>query len=188
MLSTAMAPLCGAICFYICCMHAITVQQLVSKFNLLPHPEGGYYRETYRSAESIPKHSLPGRFTGSRNFSTAIYFLLEEGNFSAFHRIQSDECWHFYAGGPLLVHVIHVTGEWETIKLGNDLAAGECFQYVVPAGCWFASEPAPGSTFSFVGCTVAPGFDFADFELADGGKLSKEFPPHEAMIKRLCRD
>jgi len=160
---------------------------LIKEFDLFPHPEGGYYKETYRSAEMIPSTALPARFAGNRNFSTAIYFLLEEGNFSAFHRIKSDECWHFYAGGPLLVHVIHQNGTLETIKLGNVITAGERFQFVVPAGCWFASEPSPGSTFSFVGCTVAPGFDFADFELAEAGNLMKRFPEHQTMIQRLCR-
>ena len=178
-----------AVCFYICsnCFMPLPVQELIKRFGLLPHPEGGYYKETYRSAESIPKDSLPGRFTGNRNFSTAIYFLLEEGSFSAFHRIRSDECWHFYAGGTLLVHIINPNGKLETVNLGNDTNRGETFQYVVPAGCWFASEPAPGSIFSFVGCTVAPGFDFTDFELAEANELIKQYPQYPEMIKRLCR-
>ena len=164
-----------------------TVKELVEKFNLLPHPEGGYYKETYRSKESISKEALPPRFTGDRNFSTAIYFLLEQGNFSAFHRIQSDECWHFYAGQTLHLHVIHPDGKYELIKLGNDIANGESFQAIVPAGSWFASETAAGGLFSFVSCTVSPGFDFADFELAKGVELSEQFPEHAGLIKRLCR-
>lgn len=163
------------------------VSDLVERFQMLPHPEGGYYKEMYRSDELIKKDSLPNRFSGDRNFSTAIYFLLEQGNFSAFHRIQSDECWHFYAGHTLHVHVIHHDGRYELIRLGKDIAAGETFQAVVPAGSWFASETAPGSLFSFVGCTVAPGFDFADFELADADILSAQFPFHNALIARLCR-
>jgi len=162
-------------------------QQLIKQFNLQPHPEGGYYKETYRSAEIIPVKVLDKRFKGDRNFSTAIYFLLEQGNFSAFHKIQSDECWHFYAGGSLLIHIIHINGKFETITLGNDLEKKQCFQYVVPAGSWFASEPAPDSEFSFVGCTVAPGFDFDDFELADADTLGKLYPKQKAVIKRLCR-
>src|SRR5271155_1623169 len=143
-----------------------TPQQLIQQFNMLPHPEGGYYKETYRSKESIHQNALPIRFFGDRNFSTAIYFLLEKGNFSAFHKIQSDECWHFYSGQTLNIYVIHQNGELEIIKLGNDVSNNETFQYVVPAGCWFASEPAENAAYSFVGCTVAPGFDFADFTLA----------------------
>jgi uncharacterized protein len=166
----------------------ITVKQLIEKFGLLPHPEGGYYKETYRSAETIPAGALPERFPADRNFSTAIYFLLEAGNFSAFHKIRSDECWHFYAGGPLLVHIIHVNGSLQTIRLGNNFLGNECFQFVVPAGCWFASEPAPGSAFSFVGCTVSPGFDFADFEMAKAADLINACPQHQGIIKRLCRE
>ena len=166
---------------------SLSVRELIQRFDLLPHPEGGYYKETYRSKEHISKEALPERFGGERSFSTAIYFLLEEGNFSALHRIQSDECWHFYAGDPLLVHIIRPDGAWETITLGRDVEAGNYFQYVVPAGCWFASEPAPGSAFCLVGCTVAPGFDFADFEMAKAADLLSAFPQHGPMINRLCR-
>jgi predicted cupin superfamily sugar epimerase len=169
-------------------MSSVTVQHLIKRFDLFPHPEGGYYKETYRSAETIPATASPGPFPAGRNFSTAIYFLLEQGNFSAFHKIQSDECWHFYSGGALLVHIIHLNGVMETVILGNDLNHGQTFQYVVPAGCWFASEPAPGSAFSFVGCTVAPGFDFADFEMAKANDLIKLYPQYEKIIKKLCRE
>ncbi len=164
-----------------------TVTELVEKFGLLPHPEGGFYKETYRSAEQIEAVALPERFTGNRQYSTAIYFLLEQGNFSAFHRIQSDECWHFYAGQSLHVHVIHPNGQYELIGMGNHIQSGETFQAVVPAGSWFASETAPGGQFSFVGCTVAPGFDFADFELAKAAELSVLFPEYAGLISRLCR-
>lgn len=164
-----------------------TVKELIEKFDLLPHPEGGYFKETYRAAETIPAAALPDRFPANRNFSTAIYFLLEAGNFSAFHKIRSDECWHFYAGAPLLVHMIHLNGELETVTLGNDINLGQCFQHIVPASCWFASEPAPGSAFSFVGCTVSPGFDFADFELAKAEDLIKIYPDHKSIISRMCR-
>jgi predicted cupin superfamily sugar epimerase len=164
-----------------------TITELVERFQLLPHPEGGYYKEMYRSGELIKKESLPDRFSGQRYFSTAIYFLLEQGNFSAFHRIQSDECWHFYAGQTLHVHVIHPDGQYELFRLGNNIAAGETFQAIVPAGCWFASETVPGGVFSFVGCTVAPGFDFADFELAERKALSAQFPQQSELIMRLCR-
>lgn len=165
----------------------LTAKQFIEQYYLQPHPEGGWYKETYRSSETIAAASLPGRFTGNRNFSTAIYFLLEQGNFSAFHRIKSDECWHFYAGQTLHVYVLHDDGKMEIIKLGNNIADGELFQYVVPANCWFASIPAAESNFCFVGCTVAPGFDFADFEMANSDELSKLYPQHESLIKQLCR-
>jgi predicted cupin superfamily sugar epimerase len=122
---------------------------------------------------------------GNRVFSTAIYFLLESHHVSALHRIQADEVWHFYAGGPLDVFVIDPAGKLSVIHLGPDLANGQVFQTVVPAGCWFGSKPAPGIPFSLVGCTVAPGFDFADFELADRATLLAQFPQHRAVIEQL---
>jgi len=163
------------------------VKDIIDRYNMQPHPEGGYYKETYRSTETIPQHALPGGFPGDRSFSTAIYFLLQQGNFSAFHRIKSDECWHFYAGETLLVYVIDSNGELIVTKLGSNIAAGETFQYVVPAGCWFASAPADGSSYCFVGCTVSPGFDFADFELAEREALIAGYPKHEAIITQLTR-
>ena len=165
----------------------LTAKKLINQFQLLPHPEGGYYKENYKSNEQVTATALPERFDEDRSFSTAIYFLLEAGNFSAFHRIKSDECWHFYAGGRLLIYVITADGDLEIIKLGSDIDAGELFQYVVPAGCWFASESAPGIDFSFVGCTVSPGFDFKDFEMAQANSLTQLYPKFEKEIKRLCR-
>ena len=165
----------------------VTAQQLIQRYKLQPHPEGGWYKETYKSHEYIPATALPGRFSGSRSFSTAIYFLLEQNNFSGFHRIRSDECWHFYAGDPLLIYVIQQNGMLDIIQLGSDISNGQLFQYVVPANCWFASKPAAGSRFSFVGCTVSPGFDFADFELADADTLTVLYPLHEIIIRELCR-
>ena len=164
-----------------------TVEQLIKQYALQPHPEGGWYKETYKSSEMVSSNVLPERFSGDRAFSTAIYFLLEAGNFSAFHRIKSDECWHFYSGDPLLVYVLFPLGKLEIIKLGSDFARGELFQYVVPANCWFASRPAPGSSFSFVGCTVSPGFEFTDFELANATELRKIYPEHAGIINELCR-
>jgi len=161
--------------------------QLIQQFNLQPHPEGGWYKQNYKSTEWITCGALPERFGGDRFFSTAIYFLLEKGSFSAFHRIKSDECWHFYTGDPLLIYVIKHDGNLETVSLGNDFGQGQQFQYIVPANCWFASSPAPGSEYCFAGCTVSPGFDFADFEMADCNRLSLEYPQHEKIIRRHCR-
>ena len=161
------------------------VQNLIHQYNLLPHPEGGYFKETYRSTEIIPASGLPLRFPAERTFSTSIYFLLLKDLFSAFHRIKSDECWHFYEGQSLLIHVLDPGGCLQTITLGPGKES--VYQYVVPAGCWFASEPAKGTTYSFVGCTVSPGFDFADFELAGKEKLSAAYPDLREIINRLCR-
>lgn len=164
-----------------------TAQQLIAHYQLRAHPEGGFYSHTYVSDELIPAHALPQRFTGDRFFSTAIYFLLGEKQFSAFHRIKSDELWHFYTGVGLHIYVIHPDGRAEVLKLGNDVAKGYNFQQVVKAGCWFASKPVNNNGFSFVGCTVAPGFDFADFEMAEKEMLLKTFPQHGEWIEMLCR-
>ena len=102
-----------------------------------------------------------------------------------FHRIKSDECWHFYAGKTLLVHVIDRDGNYYCTRLGADIANGETFQFVVPATAWFAAEPAPGSSYCLAGCTVAPGFDFADFDIGDRAGLLASFPQHSDVIVRL---
>lgn len=159
----------------------------INLLQLQPHPEGGYFKETYRSSEKIAAEALPQRFTGDRIFCTAIYYLLQQGERSVFHRIKSDECWHFYEGGTLIIHIIENDGNYYQINLGNYLAAGETFQFVVPANTWFASEPAPRSSFSLAGCTVSPGFDFADFEIADKEILLPTFPQHADIIHRLCK-
>jgi len=163
------------------------VNTLIQRYGLESHPEGGWYKQSYKSNEQIAARALPERFGTSRVFSTAIYFLLEKGNFSAFHRIKSDECWHFYAGDPLLIYIIEQTGELKVISLGSDHESGQSFQYVVPANCWFASRPAPESEYCFVGCTVSPGFEFDDFELADASELSTIYPQHKPIIIELCR-
>ncbi|QNA46743.1 cupin domain-containing protein [Lacibacter sediminis] len=154
---------------------------------LEPHPEGGFYSRTYASDEQISAAVLPARFGANRSISTAIYFLLEGKDYSAFHRIKSDELWHFYAGGGLHIYVIHPDGRGEVLLLGNGLANGYRFQHVVKAGCWFASKPATENSFSLVGCTVAPGFDFDDFEMAKEVELLNLFPQHRQWIKQLCR-
>lgn len=163
----------------------MTATYYVQTLNMLPHPEGGYFAETYRSSEAIPQAALPSRFGGVRTFGTAIYFLLESHHISALHRIQSDEIWHFYDGGTLEVSVISPAGELTIIRLGRNIDQGEVFQAVVPAGRWFGSKPSVGASFSLVGCTVAPGFDFADFEMADQATLIAEFPQHRSVIEKL---
>ncbi|MDP3394051.1 cupin domain-containing protein [Sediminibacterium sp.] len=163
----------------------ISIQQLIQFYQLLPHPEGGYYKETYRSSERIPADSLSEKFNGERNYSTAIYFLLEKNSFSAFHRIQSDECWHFYTGDAVDIHVLHTNGNYELIKLGSNIEMGEQYQAIVPAGAWFASKT--NGQYSLVGCTVSPGFDFADFELAKASALILQYPNQEKLIKHFCR-
>ena len=159
----------------------------LDKLQMTSHVEGGAFREVYRSELVIPKKSLPLFFQGDRSASTHIYFLLAEGQFSAFHRIAADEHWHFYFGDPLIVYEISHNGRLLTHHLGNDLMNGESFHAGIKAGRWFASAPAEGGEYTLVGCTVAPGFDFADFELADGETLAGRYPEHAALIRRLTR-
>ncbi|QCP49550.1 cupin domain-containing protein [Trinickia violacea] len=171
--------------------------QLIERFGLIPHPEGGHYRETHRDPARV------ARITGtndeqrivtseaSRSASTCIYYMLCDGAYSAWHRIRSDEIWHFYAGDPLDVHVLDDAGQLVTHRLGNALLRDDAvFQAVVPGGCWFAAEcPAlegeAEAGFALVGCTVAPGFEFSEFELADADALVAAHPSHAALIRRL---
>lgn len=159
----------------------------LEKLQLARHVEGGAFREVYRSELVISHQSLPLFFQGDRNACTHIYFLLTKGEFSAFHRIAADELWHFYAGDPLLVHEITHSGRMVKHRLGSDYSRGEALFDVVGAGSWFASEPAEGSEYSLVGCTVAPGFDFADFELAGRESLAMQYPDQAELIRRLTR-
>jgi len=164
-----------------------TAQTYVQALHMQAHPEGGFYCESYRSPQLM---GVTGAEEGSvvqRNISTGIYFLLEQGNFSAFHQICSDEMWHFYAGHALQVLEITPTGELRCTRLGPNVLQGEMFQHVVPAHTWFASRVAAGGTFALVGCTVAPGFDFVDFYLADRATLSAAFPQHRQTIHELTR-
>jgi predicted cupin superfamily sugar epimerase len=159
----------------------------IDKLDLAPHVEGGYFKETYRSAENIDKHALPERFSGDRSFYTAIYFLLHDNDFSAFHRIKQDELWHFYMGDPLIVHIINRQGTYSQIKLGMNFDNGEIFQAMVPSGSWFGANLQAPDSFALVGCTVAPGFEFSDFEIAERDVLVDLYPEHRQIIERLTR-
>jgi len=155
------------------------ITRWVEALGLEPHPEGGFFRETYRSTARI----------GDRNVSTAIYFLITRGNFSALHRIASDELWHFHAGDALEIVTIDPMGARKDLRLGLDLARGERPQQVVPAGQWFGARLAEAdASHALVSCTVAPGFDFADFELADRAQLSAIHPQHASVIAALTRE
>ena len=160
------------------------IEELKQQLDLLPHPEGGFFKETYRS-----KGIVLNPYSGARerNFSTGIYFLLVSGNFSAFHRIKQDEMWHFYDGDPIHLHIITANGDYQLIKIGKDLKKGEVPQYVVNAGDWFASEVSAKDGFSLAGCTVSPGFDFADFEMANQANLLEVYPQHTEVILKLTR-
>jgi predicted cupin superfamily sugar epimerase len=157
------------------------------KLKMMPHPEGGYYKETYRSAEVLPASVLPKRFRGSRCFSTAIYFLLESGDISLFHRIKSEEIWHFYEGAPLQLHLIDKEGKYSTVVLGHDPDNDESLQVVVPAETWLGAKVTGEGTYTLTGCTVSPGFDFKDFELGVRKELIRSYPQHRSLIEELTR-
>lgn len=160
---------------------------LIKTLRLEPHPEGGYFREVYRSAETLPAAGLPFRYQGERAVSTAIYFMLASGTFSAFHRLRSDEIWHFYAGSAIDLHLLHTDGRHEGVVNGPDIPAGQQPMVVLPAGTWFAAAVQKPGSYGLVGCTVAPGFDFADFELAQRAELVNLFPMHTELITAFTR-
>ncbi|MBL4708625.1 MAG: cupin domain-containing protein [Flavobacteriales bacterium] len=164
-----------------------TKEYWIEKLGLIEHPEGGYYKETYRSLLEVNLNSIDKEWNGKRNLATGIYFLLERNNFSAFHRIKSDELWHFYGGDPITIHMINLKGEHVSQDVGNDLDKGEVLQYLVPANTWFASEVKDNRDYALVGCTVSFGFDFDDFEMADRSLIS-EYPEHEKVLRRLIKE
>ena len=160
------------------------VRQLISKLGLVPHPERGFFAETYRAATRVRASS----HDDERSASTAIYFLVTaEQPVTSLHRLKSDEVFHLYEGGPLEIVRLFADGRWDVARLGLDLEAGERPQIVVPSGTWFGTELAAGASHCLVGCTVAPGFDFADFELADGPELEPLYPAAADRIRRMRR-
>ena len=160
-------------------------QEIIDHFNLIAHPEGGYYKEVARSKGLILEKNLAEYFQGNRNYYTSIYFLLTSDKFSAFHKINQDEIWHFYQGSSLKLHLISPDGKYSFVIIGNDFKNNEVFQFTVPAHYYFSAEVIQKNSFSFVGCTVAPGFDFRDFVLPSYKELSNEFPNHAEIIKEL---
>ncbi|QNH63913.1 cupin domain-containing protein [Hymenobacter sediminicola] len=159
----------------------MTAQDIIRDLELLPHPEGGYYRETYRAADTL--ETAEGR---TRNTSTAIYYLLENEDKSHFHRIKSDELWFFHQGQPLEI-ILLTPGQPTRITLGSDFANGELPQAVVPANTWFAAHLSHRAGYALVSCTVAPGFDFADFELAERATLTQEFPQCPELVEQFTK-
>lgn len=160
-------------------------QYYLEKLNLTRHVEGGAFKEIYRSSLILPENTLPKEFNGDRCVSTAIYFLLKHGQFSALHKIASDEMWHFYEGDELCIYEITQEGKLKQHRLGRDLEKGQSFTCVIKAGSWFGSRCEVENGFSLVGCTVAPGFDFKDFILAERTQLCEKFPQYKKLIEEL---
>ena len=159
----------------------------IQNLNLQPHPEGGFFKEIYRSTEVIKNKSLPQRFCGNRSFSTSIYFLLNKTDFCAFHKIKQDELWHFYDGISLTIHIIDKDFNYSTQQLGKDIKKHQRPQVIVPAGYWFAAEINDKKHFGLCGCTVAPGFDLADFTMPTQNELIALMPQHIKIIKKFSR-
>lgn len=156
----------------------------IEKLELIKHPEGGYFKEVHRSDEIVKQGALPARYNGNRTFSTSIYFLLKGDEFSSFHRIKSDETWHFYQGTTLELFVLNENSVHSHL-LGSDFENDEQLQVTIPRNHWFGGRAVNKDSYALLGCTVAPGFDFDDFELAERANLIEQFPKHEKLIREL---
>lgn len=157
-----------------------TVAQLVKQYNLIEHPEGGWYKEVYRS-DSVTKNDNEE----NRNLLTSIYFLLTDKNCSKFHSIESDELWYYHAGSGFTVHCLSPEGAYYTIKIGPNFEQGEVYQAVVPKGTIFGSTVEQNNSYSLVGCAVSPGFDFKDFKLYSNEELQNRYPSQHNIINKL---
>jgi predicted cupin superfamily sugar epimerase len=166
-----------------------TAQDLITLLNLRPHPkEGGFFRETYRAADRFGASQLPAHYGGERAAGTAIYYLLTPTTVSALHRLASDEIFHFYLGSPVRMLQLDPGGDSKGIVLGSDLWAGQQVQVLAPRGIWQGSLLEPGGDFALLGCTVAPGFDYADYEHGNRAALLQQFPQHAELIRRLTTE
>ena len=166
----------------------LTADEIRKRLKLQPHPaEGGYFVETYRSKHQLAQPALPAGYAGDRSVSTAIYYMLTPESFSAMHRLRGDEIFHFYLGDPVELLQLSADGVCEVITLGRDIAAGMRLQHVVPAGAWQGSRLAQGGKYALMGTTVAPGFDFQDFEVGHRDSLVAEYPQYAGLIRALTR-
>jgi predicted cupin superfamily sugar epimerase len=165
-----------------------TAAEIIDRLQLVPLAiEGGYFRESYRCVVSVAAAALPAEYGGDRNVSTAIYYLLTPDTFSAIHRVKSDEVFHFYAGDPVEMLQLDTNGCGRVVMIGNDLAAGQLPQLVVPGGLWQGCRLIPGGKWALMGCTVAPGFDYADFTAGNRAELIAQYPAHAKLISALTR-
>lgn len=169
---------------------ARSAQEWIDLLDLQEHPEGGYFKEVYRSEGGVEMSALPKRYgmRGRRAFCTSIYYMLTSDQFSALHRLRSDETWHFYAGSPLKISILSPAGVHTDVFLGNDPMNNQEFQIVIPHNHWFGAKVIQTGGYTLAGCTVSPGFDFKDFEMGERGKLLKRFPDHSTLIEALTHD
>jgi predicted cupin superfamily sugar epimerase len=164
----------------------LSVQDIIELLGMEPlRVEGGYFVEIYKSEELISKAGLPKRYPSARAFGTSIFYLLTPDTFSALHRLASDEIFHFYLGGPVTMLQLHPDGSSEVLTLGQDVLGGQQLQVVVPRGTWQGSFLNKGGEFALLGCTVAPGFEYADYEHGCREALVKQYPDQRELIVRL---
>jgi len=169
----------------------LTANQIKTALGLKPHPiEGGYFRETYRSAAVVPAAVLPPSYAGAaeRSIGTAIYYLLTPETFSELHRLPTEEVFHFYLGGPVRMWQLFPDGRARQVVLGPDILAGQEPQVVVPAGVWQGSYLETGAEYALLGATMAPGFDYADYVSGERARLIERYPQIADEIRRLTRD
>ena len=158
-------------------------EKIIKILELKPHPEGGYFSEVYRCEELIERSNLPPRYSQNHSHSTSIYFLLNKNDKSHFHKLLSDEIWHFYSGSTIVLYCIDVDGNFSKLRLGINFEKTELPQIVIKRNTWFAAEVEDKNSYSLIGCTVSPGFEFTDFELGAQEKLLQQFPQHAELIK-----
>ncbi len=167
----------------------LTAEEIISALHLRPHPnEGGYYVETYRSSEEIGENSLPPRYQGKRSISTAIYYLLTPESFSSMHRLHTDEIFHFYLGDAVEMLQLQPDGSGKVVRLGSNILGGESPQVMVPRGVWQGSRLVAGGRFALLGTTVAPGFEFSDYETGRRNELLTAYPAYAELIVALTRE
>ncbi|MEO0469687.1 MAG: cupin domain-containing protein [Bacteroidota bacterium] len=164
---------------------SLSAADWISRLSLQPHPEGGYFGVVYTAPELYQPGHLPTRYQHPHPAHSSIYFLVTEAGFSAFHKLQTDEVWHFYAGSGLRIHLLNHGEKHRTLLLGDAFEQGYQFQQIVPRGNWFAAETE--GAYSLIGCTLGPGFIFEDFELGKKHSLVQQFPQHADLITRLTR-
>jgi uncharacterized protein len=180
--------LCSCIRKYLSKVHSFTVLNKYAKFwikklNLSKHPEGGYFTESYRSEKII---RLSG-YDGTRSICTAIYYLLTGNQFSSFHIMKSDEIWHFYSGSSMTLYTIDSKGKLKENFLGPNISKGDMFQLIIKSGCWFAASVNEKKSYSLVGCTVSPGFDYKDWEIGNRKSLAQLYPQHKLVIEKYTK-
>ncbi len=165
----------------------LSAEQIAGKLGLVSHPEGGFFREIYRSEEKTPSQALPDRYTSNKSFATSIYYLITKDTFSAMHRLISDELVHFYLGAPALIAMLYPNGQVGKVVLGNDIPAGERPQILIPRDVWFGIRVIEPGDYTLTGTTVAPGFGFDDFELGRREELISLYPQHRELITQFTR-